>query len=1368
MSKQFLRFTFFLLIFLTLPLTVTAQVIDIPDPNLRAAVEKALGKTSGATIIVANMASLTRLEARNANISDLTGLEHATNLTILNLGHVYEGGRPINSNSLSNISLLAGLTNLTELWLGFNLIENISPLAGLINLTSLDLAGNSVSNIASVASLTKLTHLDLDGNPLSDISPVSGLANLTFLDIWGTPISDISPVADLTNLTTLGLGSNNISDISPVAGLTNLTTLALEGNNISDISPVAGLTNLTWLSFGDNRITDISAVASLTNLTELWFDVNTITDISAVASLTNLGAVFLNHNNISDISPLAANTGLGSGDTVDVQRNRLNAQSLHTHIPALLSRGVTVEFDPPAPFENVSFDINNIPEPVPPPKEVRDFFDLDPFYQQWINVEGYPVIASANVSPYAMKEAAWQIKQMIGHRTDILKALAQLRGRFIILAYNEMITDAPENRGWLPHFFHSVRGRGAGGLFTFGSEESAFGRTSLVVHELAHSIHDNALNQQIDKTFDNRLKAVYNAAMEKGLWSGTYAASNRAEYWADGADSWFDNSTFIDTNPIKTRDALKAYDPALALLFAEVFGDNDWRYTVAVTRTHLPHLRGFNPQDVRSVEYPPGMLEAYEELRNPAINERSEWVNLPPYAPSLLPHLNKSRTQGDHTYIIWVNLSGADLLLYRVHPDGTETLVRRSRPNDDLTHFNVAVGGLLLVKDSAGRNLAVFQAVEKGGRALVAPNLYLITPGLSKVSGDNQSGVSGAVLANPLVVEVRDENGLALKGISVTFTVTAGGGTLNITRAITDKNGAAQSTLTLGQNLGTNTVSVSAAEIEGTVTFNTVVETAVDIPDPNLRAAVETALGKAAGDPINPSAMARLTYLEARNANISDLTGLEGATNLKELELGREDVGDGSWQNSNSVSDLSPLVGLTQLEGLNLRHNAVKDISALAGLTHLTHLSVEENRVSDVSALIRLTNLVDLWLDGNQISDISPLAELTQVTRLGIGVNNISDISALAGLTNLTFMRMGGNNISDLSPLVANTGLESGDEVDVRWNPLSYASIHAHIPTLQSRGVKVEFDSRTHPALLKISGDNQKGAALTSLSQPFMVEAQDENGSALAGISVTFAVTTGGGTLNPTITKTNTNGRVQSTLTLGPNLGTNTVEVSAAGIKAPVTFHAISDTEAPSIAADVNSDGNVNVLDLVLIASELGNTGTNLVVDVNGDGAVNVLDLILVAGMFDSAAAAPSAQPQVTETLTAVEVQGWLTDARALEVRDPIMKRGIMMLEQLLVSLTPKETELLANYPNPFNPETWIPYRLAEDTFVTLTIYDIAGQVVRTLDVGHRIASAYESRSKAIYWDGRNDLGEQVASGVYFYTLMAGDFSATRRLVILK
>ena len=90
-------------------------------------------------------------------------------------------------------------------------------------------------------------------------------------------------------------------------------------------------------------------------------------------------------------------------------------------------------------------------------------------------------------------------------------------------------------------------------------------------------------------------------------------------------------------------------------------------------------------------------------------------------------------------------------------------------------------------------------------------------------------------------------------------------------------------------------------------------------------------------------------------------------------------------------------------------------------------------------------------------------------------------------------------------------------------------------------------------------------------------------------------------------------------------------------------------------------------------------------------GSVSILDLVLAVGIFARAAAAPSVQPQVPETLTAVEIQGWLTDARSLDIRDPIMRRGFVVLEQLLVSLTPTATELLSNYPNPFNPETWIP-----------------------------------------------------------------------------
>ena len=211
----------------------------------------------------------------------------------------------------------------------------------------------------------------------------------------------------------------------------------------------------------------------------------------------------------------------------------------------------------------------------------------------------------------------------------------------------------------------------------------------------------------------------------------------------------------------------------------------------------------------------------------------------------------------------------------------------------------------------------------------------------------------------------------------------------------------------------------------------------------------------------------------------------------------------------------------------------------------------------------------------------------------------------------------------------------------------------------------------------------------------------------------------------------------------------------------------INDISPQYTEYDVNQDGVVNISDLVLVAGRIGQSGPNIA-DVNGDGAVNIQDLILVAGAIGEAQAAPSLYPASLAMFTAADIRGWLTEAHGLDFRDPKLQSGIRFLEQLLLALVPKETELLPNYPNPFNPETWIPYRLAEDAFVAVTIYDQRGRVVRRLNIGHRIAAVYESRSKAIYWDGRNEVGDKVASGIYFYTLTAGDFSATRKMLILK
>ena len=361
------------------------------------------------------------------------------------------------------------------------------------------------------------------------------------------------------------------------------------------------------------------------------------------------------------------------------------------------------------------------------------------------------------------------------------------------------------------------------------------------------------------------------------------------------------------------------------------------------------------------------------------------------------------------------------------------------------------------------------------------------------------------------------------------------------------------------------------------------------------------------------SGLINLTRLDLGDNLISDISHVAGLTKLGWLTLG-----------DNSLSDISPLMGLTKLAGLDLGYNTISDISVVSGLTNLTVLSLAGISISDVSVVSGLTDLIDLDLGSNLISDITPLAGLTNLIELSLVHNSISDISPLAGLTKLIWLQIDDNSISDISALVANTGLGAEDTVGLRGNSLDYPSINTHIPALKERGVRVRLRYRTPTTILKISGD-QRGFPSAPLLNPFVVEVRDEYGSAFEGVPVTFAVTAGGGTLRVTRPTTDENGRAQSTLTLGQNLGTYTVSATAAGwvIDDPVIFNVISDTEPPPVATDVNDDGIANILDLVLVASAFGSEGPDLATDVNGYRVVDILDLVWVADAFGAAEDAP-------------------------------------------------------------------------------------------------------------------------------------------------
>ena len=208
--------------------------------------------------------------------------------------------------------------------------------------------------------------------------------------------------------------------------------------------------------------------------------------------------------------------------------------------------------------------------------------------------------------------------------------------------------------------------------------------------------------------------------------------------------------------------------------------------------------------------------------------------------------------------------------------------------------------------------------------------------------------------------------------------------------------------------------------------------------------------------------------------------------------------------------------------------------------------------------------------------------------------------------------------------------------------------------------------------------------------------------------------------------------------------------------------------EEQLLTGDVNRDGVVNILDLISVAQQLGKRlSSDSPEDINGDGIVNIFDLTLVAqGIGKATAAAPAV---ATGNIDAATIEAWIAEARLANDGSIAFRQGIANLQNLLASLiVPQETALHANYPNPFNPETWIPYQLAAPAEVTLTMYDMHGGVVRRLEMGHQAAGMYQSRSHALYWDGRNERGESVASGLYFYTLRAGDFTGTRKMLIRK
>ncbi|MDE0424654.1 MAG: Ig-like domain-containing protein [Candidatus Poribacteria bacterium] len=586
------------------------------------------------------------------------------------------------------------------------------------------------------------------------------------------------------------------------------------------------------------------------------------------------------------------------------------------------------------------------------------------------------------------------------------------------------------------------------------------------------------------------------------------------------------------------------------------------------------------------------------------------------------------------------------------------------------------------------------------------------------VSGNNQNGRPGARLANPLVVEVIDENDDPVSGVTVSFSVTAGGGSVSPAAATTNSSGRAQTRLTLGDDPGENTVRASVAGVSP-VSFK-------------ATSGMQVHLNASQRPPMYWISKADGTLYRLVDDAIESLApNVTGITNI-------------AVDAANNVLYLSVQTGENrgEIRRANLNGGNVRTLKTLTAVPR--------------GITVDSTGDTLYWANSRGRIQSMPTAGSTKLTNV---LENLRNPTIVVSNGHLYWTESIGRirriSLTDAQQTIQNiaTGLGEPLGLSIAKGKVYWIERDADGSGSLNRsnldGSNVQalktFASGVPTSLAVDSGDNKiywtKGAGKIQRSN-------------LAG---KFVRDVASGVMNPTgiaLSVAATDGQMATT-----QPGTRNTEQA-------------NNAQSTYSRYDINRDGAVNNADTRAVAAAIGQSGADIAnprTDVDGNGMVDVTDLILVLGNLDDDVAAPT---------LAIDVKALDIDFDRVQEQVEVLlasgdasiaaQRALLYLQHLLASARPDETVLLANYPNPFNPETWIPYHLSESADVKINIYDAQGVLVRALTVGHQSAGYYTSRSRAAYWDGRNAFGERVASGIYFYQLQTDEMSPLRKMVILK
>ena len=512
----------------------------------------------------------------------------------------------------------------------------------------------------------------------------------------------------------------------------------------------------------------------------------------------------------------------------------------------------------------------------------------------------------------------------------------------------------------------------------------------------------------------------------------------------------------------------------------------------------------------------------------------------------------------------------------------------------------------------------------------------------------------------------------------------------------------------------------------------------------------------------------------------------------------------------NQIRDLSPLTGLKKLQRLELWRNQIRDISPLIGLTNLTGLFLSSNQIRDITPLAGLTKLRELGLGYNKpkIRDITPLTKLTKLEWLRLVGNQIRDVTPLAKLVNLNTLYLNGNPVQDTSPLASLTKLRQVD-IDIHKSPVVHISA-AQRPPMYWVNEKVGTIHRLVGAdveNLLPSVKNAMGLVLNPADNKIYwteqvgknrgrVKSANLDGSNVQVLANIKGGVPGGIAIDPTQGKlywTDSRGRIQRANLNGKGIrnlirnlkSPENITVDVAGGKLYWTENSgrirranLNGKSIEDIASDLGSLTDIAISGNQIYWTEITGESSGRIGQANLNGSNFRTFIWLHRSAHGIAIDTVGRKIYWTDSAGKImrlnlkakhlkEVVSNLTSPIDLAVGNFEDQSAAAPANNLLTP-PPEATQLLVNYPNPFNPETWIPYQLAKPADVTISIYAANGQVVRRLALGHQPVGIYQDKNRAAYWDGRNGVGEPVASGVYFYTLTAGDFSATRKMLIRK